>query len=419
MHVEFDTGGQDWTGPLAWGQRSIWDAIQDVGPAGDQYFNFSVTVPVPRKAPAADVATVLAALRAVVERHDSLRTRVRTAADGEPYQVVAARGAIPVAVVESAADARRLEETRFDFAEEWPLRAALVAADGRVREVVLVFGHVAADGAAGDLVARDLRLMLLRGRLPAPAEQLRELVAAQAEQDVPRSERALDHWARHVTGGPLFDRSRDPDGGWRYRQAALVSPALDRASRVLARRHGLTGATVLLSAATVLAGRIAGQAKAVMTPLVNNRFLARHGDVVTSLAQLGLFPLGTGGTDFGGLLTEAKTAAMHAYRNAYYDHVAFTAKLGAANPLCCFNDQRPAETTAVLLPEPAGAAGETVLEQVAGLDELNCRFCVHVTGEPGRLRILATADTRYFAARDLEDFLYGMESLVVGAADGG
>jgi hypothetical protein len=39
---------------------------------------------------------------------------------------------------------------------------------------------------------------------------------------------------------------------------------------------------------------------------------------------------------------------------------------------------------------------------------------VHVTGEPDRLRVLVTADSRYVAPRDLETFLRGMETMVVG-----
>jgi hypothetical protein len=418
MHAEFYTGEKEWTGPLAWGQRSIWEAIQKVGPPGDRYFNFSRVVPVPRGAPAADVATVVAALGLVVARHESLRTRVRVDADGEPYQVVGPAGAIPVEIVESVADAEWLEQARFEFAVDWPLRAALVVADGRVREVLLVFGHVAADGYAGDLVARDLRLTLLRGAPPDAPEQLRELVAAQSGQDLSRSERAMEFWAERAFDVPMLDCRRDASDGPRYQRAVMSSPAMDQASRVLARRYGVAGSTILLVAACALVGRASGHTKSVMTPVVNNRFLARHSDVVTPLAQLGLLALDAGGADFHEVMASARPSALRAYRHAYYDFADFKARLPGADPLCCFNDQRAADTTGV--PIAAGAAlGETVVEPESGLDELNCRFCVHVTGDPGRLRVMVTADTHYLPAGDLETFLRGMESLITAGAAAG
>ncbi|HEX8006094.1 MAG TPA: condensation domain-containing protein, partial [Trebonia sp.] len=418
MHAEFDTGEDAWTGPLAWGQRSIWEAIRQVGPAGDKYFNFSRVVPVPRGAPVADVDTVVAALSVVVARHDSLRTRVRTGPDGEPYQVVGGGGGIPVEIVESAADVERLEGVRFEFAADWPLRVALVVSEDRVREVVLVFCHVAADGYAADLVARDLRLTLLRGAPPGEPEQLRGLVAAQSGQDVSRSERAMEFWAAQSLGGPLLDQRRDPSDGARYQRAVIFSPAMDRASRVLAQRYGVNGSTILLVAACVLVGRAAGRQKSAMTPLVNNRFLARHSEVVTSLAQLGLLVVDSGPADFNELMASARASALRAYRHAYYDQAALNERVAGADPLCCFNDQRSAETTGV--PIPAGPEpGETVVEAESGLDELNCRFCVHVTGDPGQLKIMATADTHYLQAGDLETLLRGMESLVVAGAAAG
>ncbi|GIH21790.1 hypothetical protein Aph01nite_01000 [Acrocarpospora phusangensis] len=417
MRAQFHTGEQDWTGELAWGQRSIWGAITHVGPAADRYFNFSRVVPVPRGAPAADVATVVRALGVVVARHDSLRTRVRRDAGGEPYQVVGGGGEIPVEIVESAAEVERLEGLRFEFAEDWPLRAALVVADDRVREVLLVFCHVAADGYAADLVVRDLRLTLLRGAPPGEPEQLRDLVAAQSGPDVSRSERALDFWVAQSLGGPLLDRPLPAAEGPRYQRAVIFSPAMDRASRVLAQRHGVNGSTILLVAACALVGRAAGRPRSAMTPLVNNRFLARHSEVVTSLAQLGLLVVDSGPADFNELMAGARAAALRAYRHAYYDQAALNARLGGGDPLCCFNDQRSAETTGVPIPAGTGS-GETVVEPESGLDELNCRFCVHVTGDPGQLKIMVTADTRYLRAGDLETLLRGMESLVVAGAAG-
>ncbi|MEW9529361.1 condensation domain-containing protein [Microbispora sp. NPDC049125] len=457
----FESPLPEWAGPLAWGQRSIWGAMRQVGPPGDRYFNFTRTVPVPKGAGALPPEAVARAVAMVAARHDSLRTRVRLDGGGEPYQVVGSAGAIPVEVADEAEEsagrlAERLAGIRFEPAEDWPLRAGVVTRDGAARHVVLTFCHVAADGHAGDVVARDLRLALLRGAVPGRPAQLRDLVARQDAEDKSRSDRAVDFWEHHMRdlGGPLFDIPADTAGsargnghgntgtgpvaedgrdvgrgdaaaGFRYQRAALVSPALDRASRVLAARYGVSTSTVLLTAACARSGLVAGRPAAAMTPLVNNRFRPGDRDLVTSLAQLGLFALTPGDLDrpFHDLMTTARGAALRAYRHAYYDQAELNRRLAGADPLCCFNDQRPVDgvTPAGELADAGDIRAALPLTEhgpESGLDDLNCRFCVHVTGEPGRLRLMVTADTRYVAPADLGAFLPEVERLVVDAAIG-
>src|SRR5690606_11083866 len=47
MNLQIRADSPPWTGPLAWGQRSIWNAIQKVGPKNDRYFNFTRIARVP------------------------------------------------------------------------------------------------------------------------------------------------------------------------------------------------------------------------------------------------------------------------------------------------------------------------------------------------------------------------------------
>ncbi|WP_204077600.1 condensation domain-containing protein [Planotetraspora phitsanulokensis] len=426
----FRAADLEWTGPLAWGQRSIWEAMRLVGVPGDRYFNFTRTVTVPRAAGSPGPDTVARALAMVVERHDSLRTRVRIGSDGEPYQVVGVSGGIE-ARVGADLDAEAVAEERFDPAGDWPVRAGLVTRDGVVEQVILAFCHTAADGYAGDIVARDLRVALLRGAPPGGPEQLRDLVGRQEGHDAARGERSVAFWERGMAelGGPVFEQPRrEPSAEPRYQRLTMVSPALDRASQTLSARYGVSTSTVLLAAACVEAARVAGRPVAAMTPLVNNRFRRQDRDLVTSLAQLGLFVLPSrngGGRDAGGragfheLMVSARAAALRAYRHAYYDQAELNRRLDGADPLCCFNDQRPVEAVTPVgeVPGDAEIGAALPLTEIvpeSGLDELNCRFCVHVTGVPDRLSVLVTADSRHVAPRDLESFLRGMEALVVG-----
>jgi hypothetical protein len=127
-------------------------------------------------------------------------------------QVVVASGELPVRLVRVERDdgcaaaaraaADELAATPFDHAAELPQRVALVLAGERVRQIVLVFSHTTVDFRAVELLLRDLRLVLLRGTVTAPAEP-QSVDVARREQgpDQARSGQAVAYWlaahARH------------------------------------------------------------------------------------------------------------------------------------------------------------------------------------------------------------------------------
>jgi hypothetical protein len=431
------------TVPLAWGQRAMWDAFGDTAP-GDGYFNFARIVAVPRGAGRLDPATVAQALGRLTARHDSLRITVRAGDDGEPCQTIHGSGQVRVTVVESAAESADASAARladelsapvFDYAREWPLRAGVITCSGAATRVVLVFCHLAADGHAADLVVRDLRLLLLRGAISGPPPpQLRGLVAEQQAGGQRRSAAALAHWERELrrTQSAMFADQADSPQWPRYWQAVLSSAAMDGAVMLAARRHTVSTATVLTAAAAAMVGAMTGRRACALTPIVSNRFNPRHSEVVTSLAQLGLLVVEPGGHGFGDLIGVVKPAALRAHRNAYYDQREMNSVITRLSqdcgtgvfPYCCFNDQRLTSDAARSaagrdeLDEAAirAALPATTITWPASHEHLNCRFCLHVTGKPGELRISLTADTRFVSRHDIEAFLQGLERLVVEAA---
>lgn len=141
------------TAELAWGQRDIWRAIDEVGPDSAHYFNVPRLLAVPRAGGPRDPQVVAAALTEVMGRHDALRSLVRLGAAG-PYQEVAAAGTVSIELVEAARgdadDAAadlvdRLAGRSFGDGEQ-PLRAGLVVCDGAATHVALVLNHVVATG---------------------------------------------------------------------------------------------------------------------------------------------------------------------------------------------------------------------------------------------------------------------------------
>ncbi|MEU1877400.1 hypothetical protein ABZ470_08780 [Streptosporangium sp. NPDC020072] len=460
MDIRF-SGSRSGTAPLTWGQRAIWDAIRKTAP-DDHYFNFGRVLAVPRRARPLTVARAAEVLGVLVERHESLRTRLSAGLstgletsvgtgpgaapsprvpaqtggqDGgaEPAQVLGTAGSIPLTV--SRDDPERLMEelsaTPFDYAGEWPLRVGLVVAeDETVTHIVLVFCHLAADGLGAEVAITDLRLLLLRGAVPGPTPPSPlDLARWQRSEPGLRVARvAAEHWEREYRRIPptMFDRRVAAPEGPPIWRAHLVSRALDLAVQRIAAVYGTSTSTVLLAASSVLVCAVTGHEVCAMLPIVGNRFRQDAAQAVTTLSQEGLFVLDVGGRSFAEVLRAAKPAALRAYRSAYHDpgdRDRLTERVSRergtrVHPYCCFNDMRFIDRVDASHDERTVrlAMEETTLTWPLSQDQLNCRFCLHVTGEGGGLGVSLTADTRYLPKEAMERYLRDLESLLVEAA---
>ncbi|WP_158557823.1 condensation domain-containing protein [Spongiactinospora gelatinilytica] len=423
------------TEPLTWGQRAIWAAIERTAP-DDRYFNFGRVLAVPRSIRQLGVADVRRAVGLLTDRHQALRTTIGPG----PVQIVGESAEPVVGIVhaargEEAAVAAelqaRMESSAFDYRDERPLRVGVVICEGTVGHVVLVFCHMAADGLGAEIAVRDLRLLLLlRGTAGGPPPtQPAELARRQNSAEGLRLARAADeYWEREFSRIPVSmfpAQVAEPSGPpiWR---ALLTSRAAAMAAQRLAVLHGATTGAVLLAASAAMVGRVTGQELCAMLPIVGNRFRADTRNAVTTLSQEGLFVCDVTAERFDDLLRAARPAALRAYRHAYHDpagRAAATARASAARgaevqPYCCFNDMRFAE------PPPRdwepgeihAALGSSTLTWPISQDRLNCRFCVHITGEGAGLGISVTADTRYLPKAGMESWLRGLEDLLVEAA---
>ncbi|UQA34593.1 condensation domain-containing protein [Streptomyces sp. HNA39] len=450
--VEF-RGERSGRAPLTWGQRAIWHAIRRTAP-NDHYFNIGRVLPLADRGRPATVDGATAALTALVERHESLRTRLELSADGgEAAQDLAATGTLPITLARAQDPAGaertahalldRLSATRFAYASEWPVRAALVAVGDRVTHAVLVLCHLAADGHGAEVLVRDLRLLVRRGsagRPPAttPLDLARE---QHGETGRRRGAAALAHWEAGYRAAPatMFPDPVAAPRAPRFWTGRIVSPALARAVAAVAAAHRVSGSTVLLTAAAVLVAAGQGHRTAAVMPIVGNRTYTAHRDLVTTLSQDGLFILDTGtatgttqGTPtFTDLLPTAYRAALRAYRAAVYDPAEWDAlgerlrtETGAeVHPYCCFNDMRLVERPAPPGPAPTAAElaelrGRTAFGFPATQERVACRYCLHITEEGDALAVSLTADTAYLPPETIRAHLYGIEELIVAAASG-
>ena len=234
---------------------------------------------------ALDAGALEAALRGVVERHESLRTRFALEGD-RPVQRVEPAPPLSLAPVDLTGLAgpaleeerrRRLDAvalTPFDLARGPLLRVQLLRLGPEHHELLCALHHVAADGLSTQLLANELA-ELYRARVTGAAPRLPEL-ALQYRDHAARQRRALtpevvereSAWWRACLDGlePLelpADRpaGRGPDD-WRLRGARTeleLEPALWEALRGLARGAGATPYMALLAAFETLLARLTGR----------------------------------------------------------------------------------------------------------------------------------------------------------------
>ena len=435
-HAEFSGTGAT-TAPLTWAQQVLWRSISRFG-SNHRFLNLRRTVAISARA-ATDVATALRAVGALVSRHAALRTRLPLV-DGAPRQEAAATGVLPVLVCPGVGDgaeaaraaAGRLGDVAFDHTAEWPMRVALVTVDDRVRQVVLVFSHTTVDAHAAEVVLRDLRLLLLRGRLPTPpGPQSTDVARLQHGADRRRSERAVAFWLREyqrlsreplaVTGPGL-----DPP----LRRGVLVSSAIDTAARMIAARHRVSASAVLLAGYYAVAAGNSGRTLAGLFPMAHNRFRTEYANAVANLGQVGFCVVDLAGRpDFGELLARVWVASLNGLRHAYYESAALRRSFEgqgiefdpAFGPHYYFNDVRLSGGGGEAVPTASAAdlraaTADSTFSWTAGLHQASWHMLTHVVDEPGGVGITLTADTRHIAMDAVPAYLRQMEELLVTAA---
>lgn len=425
--------------PLTWGQQAIWKAVLSLAP-NDHWLNVRRVLALPARA-AITVPAAIEAIGTLVARHESLHTLIPIEPGGERHQQLNPHGRVPVRLVDAGADAsaavaeelgHSLAAVRFDYATEPPVRAGLVLVDGLVRQAVLVFSHVAVDAYAADLVLHELRSLLLRGSLP-PRRGIQPIeLARRQQQSVPqRWHRARDHWSQAyeqlaAEQVPRVGAAHRP----RYHQGRLTSRAAYPAARMIAARHRVSTATVLLAATVTVLARHTGQATVGLLTSVSNRFQAGHGDIVSPMAQLGLCWLSVpAGAGVDVVVPRTWQAALLAYRYAYYDQAALDRALremnrGEGDPYCMFNDARAAgERDLIEQGDPGvspaelrGLMADSVLEWDL-MERFNWRCYVEMRDVPGALCLVLAADTACLPPERIESFLRELENELVRAVE--
>ncbi|MFE7602845.1 condensation domain-containing protein [Streptomyces sp. NPDC057494] len=423
-------GGEERRGPVTMGQANMIRCMLRDEP---EHINIHAVWPVPG---GTRTESVIDALRALVVRHEALRTTFPHAPGEAPReQVVAAEGTFTVTVLDhevlpreaagyADAVARRDRVDRFHLDRDFGLRISLVALDGAPVFVALAASHAVTDISALSVLEEDW-LGLLAGRTLPEVTAFTPLDLA-AEEATPgglrRSEASLRHWERIIRTGPQAMFAEPGAVGTEVEAEQLTLRSL-RGARALARVAERTGglpSTVLLTAWCALVAHRTGQSTCVAAVPTSNRFLPRLARSVNTVSQDALLSLDVSVPSFDALLRKTWGAALNAYRHSQFDAVrlwdmidAVTHERGSRFARdVVFNDVStlPADPSA---DDPDGPALDVVRGPVQVLPTRVLTF-VHETAP--LLRLGLWVDPALFAPDEAEGFLVGLVRLLEAAA---
>ncbi|MEP7012743.1 MAG: non-ribosomal peptide synthase/polyketide synthase [Acidobacteriota bacterium] len=335
---------------------------------------------------ALDEEALAGAFRALIARHEPLRTRFVLAED-RPIQEIAPPEAaacafrmprIDLSAAPSAVEAARLARGEgrrpFDLSRGPLLRVVRVTLGRGKSELQLILHHIATDGWSLGVFARELA-ELYAARVERRAVTLPALPLAYADWAI---------WQRAWLSGEVFDREL---AWWRGRLAgapeALDLPfdhprparpaglgwmgdgelSADLASRLAARARsaGSTLSMALFAAWAGLLARLgAGTDLVIALPIANRNRAETEGLIGFFVNTLALrIEIPESGVTLGGLLARVREAALPAYAHQDFPFERLVASAGAPHPQVSFAFQN--------LPAPVLLPGiETQVEELGG-----------------------------------------------------
>ncbi|MBO4206896.1 non-ribosomal peptide synthetase/MFS transporter [Micromonospora echinofusca] len=190
------------TTPLSYAQERVW-FMDQIAPGEAAYH---IAIPLRVTGPL-DVDRLRAALAALTQRHEALRTRFPADADGRPTVVVADTVDVPLRI-ETAADetaAQALVDAAamepFDLTDGPLMRALLVRLAADDHFLLISKHHIVGDGWSVDVLLRDLITCYHGGEPPELPVQYGDFAAWEAEALAgPESRRHVDYWKQQLAG---------------------------------------------------------------------------------------------------------------------------------------------------------------------------------------------------------------------------
>ncbi|NPC52754.1 non-ribosomal peptide synthetase, partial [Corallococcus exiguus] len=320
--------------PLSFAQQRLW--FLDRMEPGTTLFNLPAAF---RLRGPLDVKALGRAFNALVERHESLRTRFMEQ-DGQPVQVAEPSLALalapedltglPLEQREEQTRKRMAEEARrpFDVTRGPLLRTRLLRLSPEEHVLLLTMHHIVSDGWSIEVLIREVGVFyesFVAGTapvLPALPLQYADFARQQQGREGEPLRRQLDYWKARLSGAPQVlelptDWPRPAVQTFQGAELRVELPAaLVEQLKALGRRSGATLYMVLLAAFQTVLHRYSGQDEVcVGTPSAGRSQAELEGLIGFFLNTLVLRTDLSGEPTFLGLLGRVREAATGAFDN--------------------------------------------------------------------------------------------------------
>ncbi|MBF5033661.1 amino acid adenylation domain-containing protein [Micromonospora sp. ANENR4] len=287
-----------------------------------------------------DVEALRAALTAVVERHEVLRTRFEVR-DSVPARVLCPAAdfrleARTVAEDAIAAEVAAEAERPITLEAQLPLRAVLLACGPQLHVLCLTAHHIAFDGWSHRILLEELAgayEAFTSGRAPGwpalPGQYAEIALRQDAQLSGATLERKIDFWRQSLAGSVATevppDHPRPPRRSTcgDTRLAQLPAELTDRMT-ALARRHGATPFMLLLAASQALLARYGGQSDVTVGTTVAERARPETADLIGLFVNILVLRNDlSGDPTFTDLLKRTRDRAVEAYahQDVPFDHL--------------------------------------------------------------------------------------------------
>jgi hypothetical protein len=286
-----------------------------------------------------DVVVLERAFQAIVDRHESFRTRLELI-DGEPHQVISSHAKLKLEKIDAtASSASRDERIRLamdaealrpvDFSRAPLLRAVLLALAPADHVLMITQHHIISDGWSNGIIVRELAAFYDALRhdepvaLPPLAIQYADYVLWQEEWlKTPEFKQQLDHWRTQLAGDvPAFDFPTDFPRQATQPTAAILETRLLPATatdalRRVCQEEGVTLFMIFTSAYAALLHRYTGQSRLLIGTTAANRNRPELEALIGLFANLLVLPADiTGAMTFRELLAEQRDRSVSGFAN--------------------------------------------------------------------------------------------------------
>ncbi|ASZ13281.1 non-ribosomal peptide synthetase [Chitinophaga sp. MD30] len=322
--------------PLSYSQERLW-FIDQVG--GSEHYHISAVLDL---AGQLDIAALTAAFRQVIERHEVLRTVIRTI-DGTPYQQIMDGAEWQLRVIDEdiykqdpgalAAGISTLLLTPFDLSSDYMLRASLFVLDDASYRLVLVVHHIAFDAWSTGVLVKELSALYAAHAEGIPAYRQGVLAVLPALRiqyaDYALWQRSylegallaskLNYWRNRLGGLSPLELPLDyPRPAVQSQRGAIHRLRIDRELtadlQALSQSHGVTLFMTLLSVFKVLLYRYTGQSDiCVGTPVAGRSHQEQEGLLGFFVNTLAIRSTVSGREPFTTLLASLKSGLLSDY----------------------------------------------------------------------------------------------------------